>query len=184
MESVSNASFGIYMPRWAGTIYELLSAPVSPIEAVLRLCRRRGDEVASSSASSSSRPRVSSCRSRSSTRSGGAAFLVLISVSFCLFGFILGLLADGFERLQIVPMLILTPLTFLGGTFYSLDMLPPLWQKITLFNPIVYLISGFRWAFYGDEAADVNIGISVAATAAFLLLCLASSIGSSRPAIG
>ncbi|MEZ6023894.1 MAG: ABC transporter permease [Hyphomonadaceae bacterium] len=100
-------------------------------------------------------------------------FLVLIAVSFCLFGFILGLLADGFERLQIVPMLILTPLTFLGGTFYSLDMLPPLWQKITLFNPIVYLISGFRWAFYGEDAADVHIGISVAATSVFLVVCFA-----------
>ena len=101
-------------------------------------------------------------------------FLVLTSVSFCLFGFILGVLADGFEKLQIVPMLILTPLTFLGGTFYSIDMLPEPWRTITLFNPIVYLISGFRWAFFGAEAADVNIGVSLAAIALFLTVCLAT----------
>jgi ABC-2 type transport system permease protein len=99
-------------------------------------------------------------------------FLVLTSVSFCLFGFILGVLADGFEKLQIVPMLILTPLTFLGGTFYSIDMLVQPWRTITLFNPIVYLISGFRWAFFGEAAADVNIGVSLAAISLFLALCL------------
>jgi ABC-2 type transport system permease protein len=101
-------------------------------------------------------------------------FLVLTSVSFCLFGFILGVLADGFEKLQIVPMLILTPLTFLGGTFYSLDMLPEFWRNVTLFNPIVYLISGFRWAFFGAEAADVNIGFSLAAIGFFLAVCFAA----------
>ena len=101
-------------------------------------------------------------------------FLVLTSVSFCLFGFILGVLADGFEKLQIVPMLILTPLTFLGGTFYSIDMLPEPWRTITLFNPVVYLISGFRWAFFGEQAADVNIGLSLAAIGIFLTVCFAA----------
>jgi ABC-2 type transport system permease protein len=101
-------------------------------------------------------------------------FLVLTSVSFCLFGFILGVLADGFEKLQIVPMLILTPLTFLGGTFYSITMLPQPWQTIALFNPIVYLISGFRWAFFGADAADVNIGLSLAAISVFLVICLSA----------
>ncbi|QGZ94578.1 ABC transporter permease [Terricaulis silvestris] len=171
MESVSNASFGIYMPRWAGTIYELLSAPVAPIEAVLGY-------VGAAATKSVVIGLVILATARLFVPFEiehpilAVLFLILIAVTFCLFGFILGLLADGFERLQIVPMLILTPLTFLGGTFYSLDMLPPLWQKLTLFNPIVYLISGFRWAFYGDEAADVDIWISVAATSAFLLLCL------------
>jgi ABC-2 type transport system permease protein len=101
-------------------------------------------------------------------------FLVLTSVSFCLFGFILGVLADGFEKLQIVPMLILTPLTFLGGTFYSIEMLEEPWRTVTLFNPIVYLISGFRWAFFGAQAADVNIGVSLAAISLFLTICLAA----------
>jgi ABC-2 type transport system permease protein len=171
MESVSNASFGIYMPRWAGTIYELLSAPVAPIEAVLGY-------VGAAATKSVVIGLVILATARLFVPFEiehpilAVLFLILISVTFCLFGFILGLLADGFERLQIVPMLILTPLTFLGGTFYSLDMLPPLWQKITLFNPIVYLISGFRWVFYGDEAADVSIWVSVSATTLFLLLCL------------
>jgi ABC-2 type transport system permease protein len=160
------------MPRWAGTIYELLSAPVAPIEAVLGY-------VGAAATKSVVIGLVILATARLFVPFEiehplwAVLFLVLISVSFCLFGFILGLLADGFERLQIVPMLILTPLTFLGGTFYSLDMLPPLWQTITLFNPIVYLISGFRWAFYGDQAADVHIGVSVGATFGFLLLCLA-----------
>jgi ABC-2 type transport system permease protein len=101
-------------------------------------------------------------------------FLVLTSVSFCLFGFILGVLADGFEKLQIVPMLILTPLTFLGGTFYSLNMLPEFWQRVTLFNPVVYLISGFRWAFFGADAADVDIVVSLVAISGFLTVCLAA----------
>ncbi len=171
MESVSNASFGIYMPRWAGTIYELLSAPVAPFEAVLGY-------VGAAATKSVVIGLVILATARLFVPFEiqhplwALLFLVLISVSFCLFGFILGLMADGFERLQIVPMLILTPLTFLGGTFYSLDMLPPHWQKITLFNPIVYLISGFRWAFYGEQAADVHIGVSVAATTGFLIVCL------------
>ena len=170
-ESVSNASFGIYMPKWAGTIYELLSAPVSPIEAVLGYV-----------GAASTKSVIIGLVILATARLFVAfeieqpiwmlIFLVLTSVSFCLFGFILGVLANGFEQLQIVPMLIITPLTFLGGTFYSIAMLPELWQKITLFNPVVYLISGFRWAFYG--IADVNIAISIAATAGFLALCLAA----------
>ncbi len=168
-ESVSNASFGIYMPKWAGTIYELLSAPVSPIEAVLGY-------VGAASTKSVIIGLVILATARLFVPFGiehplwMLTFLVLTSISFCLFGFILGVLAKGFEQLQIVPMLIITPLTFLGGTFYSIGMLPELWQKVTLANPVVYLISGFRWAFYG--IADVNIAVSVAATAAFLALCL------------
>jgi ABC-2 type transport system permease protein len=168
-ESVSNASFGIYMPRWAGTIYELLSAPVSPLEAV---CGYVG--------AAASKSVIIGLVILGTARlfvpfsvlhpAWMLVFLVLTAVSFCLFGFILGVLADGFEKLQIVPMLILTPLTFLGGTFYSLSMLPPLWQKVTLFNPVVYLISGFRWAFYG--ISDINIAVSLAAIAGFLAVCL------------
>jgi len=169
MESVSNASFGIYMPRWAGTIYELLSAPVAPIEAVLGY-------VGAAATKSVVIGLVILATARLfvpfEIQNPIFAVLFLVASAFALFGFILGIWADGFERLQIVPMLILTPLTFLGGTFYSLDMLPPLWQKITLFNPIVYLISGFRWAFYGDAAADVDIWVSIGATGAFLLICL------------
>jgi ABC-2 type transport system permease protein len=170
-ESVSNASFGIYMPRWAGTIYELLSAPVSPFEAV-------AGYVGAAATKSVIIGLVILATARLFVSYevmhplAMLAFLVLTSVSFCLFGFILGVLADGFEKLQIVPMLILTPLIFLGGTFYSLDMLPELWQRITLFNPVVYLISGFRWSFYG--VADVDIGVSLVAIAVFLAACLGS----------
>ncbi|MFZ2030247.1 MAG: ABC transporter permease [Vitreimonas sp.] len=168
-ESVSNSSFGIYMPKWAGTIYELLSAPVSPIEAVLGY-------VGAAATKSVIIGLVILATARFFVPFSVLhpvwmlVFLVMTALSFCLFGFILGVLADGFEKLQIVPMLILTPLTFLGGTFYSLRMLPELWQKITLFNPVVYLISGFRWAFYG--ISDINIGVSVAAISGFLVLCL------------
>ena len=168
-ESVSNASFGIYMPKWAGTIYELLSAPVSPIEAVTGY-------VGAAATKSVIIGLVILATARFFVPFSVMhplwmlVFLVMTALSFCLFGFILGVLADGFEKLQIVPMLILTPLTFLGGTFYSLRMLPELWQKITLFNPVVYLISGFRWAFYG--ISDINIGISIAAIFGFLVLCL------------
>jgi ABC-2 type transport system permease protein len=168
-ESVSNSSFGIYMPKWAGTIYELLSAPVSPIEAVLGY-------VGAAATKSMIIGLVILATARLFVPFNVVhpiemvIFLALTCISFCLFGFILGVLADGFEKLQIVPMLILTPLTFLGGTFYSLSMLPPLWQKITLFNPVVYLISGFRWAFYG--ISDINIGVSIAAIGGFLALCL------------
>jgi ABC-2 type transport system permease protein len=170
-ESVSNSSFGIYMPRWAGTIYELLSAPVSPIEAVMGY-------VGAASTKSMIIGAVILATARFFVPFSIAHplamvfFLVLTCLSFCLFGFILGVLADGFEKLQIVPMLILTPLTFLGGTFYSLSMLPPVWQTVTRFNPIVYLISGFRWAFY--DIVDVDVGVSIAAIAAFLVICLSA----------
>jgi ABC-2 type transport system permease protein len=168
-ESVSNASFGIYMPRWAGTIYELLSAPVSAFEAVTGY-------VGAAATKSVIIGLVILATARLFVDYevqhplAMFAFLVLTSVSFCLFGFILGVLADGFEKLQIVPMLILTPLTFLGGTFYSIDMLPDFWQRVALFNPIVYLISGFRWSFYG--VADVDIGVSLVAITVFLGACL------------
>ncbi|MBS0385344.1 MAG: ABC transporter permease, partial [Proteobacteria bacterium] len=169
-ESVSNSSFGIYMPKWAGTIYELLSAPVSPIEAVLGY-------VGAAATKSMIIGFVILATARFFVPFSVlhpvemVVFLALTCVSFCLFGFILGVLADGFEKLQIVPMLILTPLTFLGGTFYSLRMLPEFWQTVTRFNPIVYLISGFRWAFYG--IADIDIGVSIMAITGFLAVCLA-----------
>ena len=159
-QSISNASFGIFFPKFTGTIYELLSAPVSSIEIVI------------------------SYVGAAATKSGlfvpleiahplwMLAFLVLTAVTFSLFGFILGIWADGFERLQIVPLLIITPLIFLGGSFYSVDMLPPFWQTVTLFNPVVYLISGFRWSFYG--IADVSVGVSLAMTTVFLAICLAA----------
>ncbi|HYD89072.1 MAG TPA: ABC transporter permease [Vitreimonas sp.] len=171
-ESVSNASFGIYMPRWAGTIYELLSAPVSAFEAV---CGYVGAAATKSVIIGLVILLTAYFFVQYEVQNWPAMllFLVLTSVSFCLFGFILGVLADGFEKLQIVPMLILTPLTFLGGTFYSIDMLGEPWRTITLFNPVVYLISGFRWAFFGAEAADVNIGVSLAAISLFLVACLA-----------
>ncbi len=169
-ESVANSSFGIYMPKWAGTIYELLSAPVSPLEAVTGY-------VGAAATKSVIIGLVILATARFFVPFSVMhpfwmlAFLVMTALSFCLFGFILGVLADGFEKLQIVPMLLLTPLTFLGGTFYSLRMLPEFWQTITRFNPIVYLISGFRWAFYG--VADIAISVSIAAITGFLAVCLA-----------
>ncbi|CAN0625011.1 putative ABC transporter membrane subunit YadH [Burkholderia multivorans] len=169
-QSISNASFGIYFPRFTGTIYELLSAPVSYWEIVVAY--------------------VGAAASKSillgliilATASlfvplhvlhpvWMALFLVLTSVTFSLFGFVIGIWADSFEKLQLVPLLIITPLTFLGGSFYSVDMLPPFWRIVTLFNPIVYLISGFRWSFYG--IADVHVGISLGATTLFLGVLLA-----------
>ena len=168
-ESISNASFGIYMPKWAGTIYELLSAPVSPLEIVIGY-------VGAAATKSILLGVLILVTARLFVPYHIAhplwmlAFLLLTAVSFSLFGFIIGLWADDFQKLQVVPLMIVTPLTFLGGAFYSIGMLPPLWQKIALFNPVVYLISGFRWSFYG--LADVNVGISVAATLGFLLLCL------------
>ncbi len=168
-QSISNASFGIYFPRFTGTIYELLSAPISYIEIVLGY--------------------VGAAATKSIILgviillTAGlfvplhiahpfwmAAFLVLTAVTFSLFGFILGVWADGFEKLQIVPLLVITPLTFLGGSFYSINMLPPFWQKVTLANPVVYLVSGFRWSFY--EIADVSVGVSLAMIGLFLGLCL------------
>jgi ABC-2 type transport system permease protein len=169
-ESLNNASFGIYFPKFTGTIYELLSAPVSALEIVMAY--------------------VGAAASKSVLLGfiilvtanffvpvhilhpvWMVAFLVLTTVTFCLFGFIIGLLAQGFEQLNFIPMLVITPLTFLGGAFYSIEMLPPAWRMVSLFNPVVYLISGFRWAFYG--AADVAVGVSLGATLGFFVACLA-----------
>ena len=168
-ESISNASFGIYMPRFAGTIYEVLSAPISAFEIL-------AGYVGAAASKSVLLGTIILVTARLfvpyeiAHPLWMAAFLVLTAVTFSLFGFIIGIWADGFEKLQIVPMLIVTPLTFLGGSFYSIRMLPPIWQKITLFNPVVYLISGFRWSFYG--VSDVSVEVSIGMTFVFLLLCL------------
>ncbi len=169
-QSIANASFGIYFPRFTGTIYELLSAPVSYFEILLGY-------VGAAATKSIILGLIILVTAGLFVPFQVAhvfwmlLFLVLTSVTFSLFGFILGIWADGFEKLQIVPLLIITPLTFLGGSFYSIDMLPSFWQTVTLFNPVVYLISGFRWSFY--EIADVNLGISLGMTVAFLVTCLA-----------
>ena len=168
-ESISNASFGIYFPRYAGSIYELLSAPVSYVEVVL------GYVGAAASKSIVLGiiilPTANLFVDIDIAHPGWMLmFLVLTAVTFSLFGFILGIWADNWEKLAIVPTLIITPLTFLGGSFYSIDMLPPVWQTVTLFNPVVYLISGFRWSFY--ENADVAVGLSLAITLGFLVACL------------
>ena len=168
-ESISNASFGIYMPRFTGTIYEVLSAPVSVVEIVIGY--------------------VGAAASKSIILGllilltaklfvdyeiqhpfWMLTFLVLTALTFSLFGFIIGVWADGFEKLQIIPLMVVTPLTFLGGSFYSINMLPPVWQTVTLFNPVVYLISGFRWSFYG--VADVSVGVSLGMIGVFLAACL------------
>lgn len=168
-ESISNASFGIYFPRFIGTIYEVLSAPVSPLEIVL------GYVGAAASKSLMIGAIILATASLFVPMQimhpfMMLLFLVLTSLTFSLFGFIIGIWADSFEKLQIIPLLIITPLTFLGGSFYSINMLPDIWQKITLFNPVVYLVSGFRWSFY--EISDVNIGISLFMTAMFLAICV------------
>lgn len=169
-ESTSNASFGIYLPRFTGTIYEVLSAPVAVFEVL-------SGYVGAAATKSVILGIVMLITARIFVPYhivhplATAAFLVLISVTFSLFGFILGVWADGFEKLQVVPLLIISPLTFLGGTFYSIKMLPPAWHTFTLFNPIVYLVNGFRWAFYG--IADVNVWISLGMTLAFLSVCIA-----------
>ncbi|HEY0844278.1 MAG TPA: ABC transporter permease [Noviherbaspirillum sp.] len=168
-ESISNASFGIYMPKWAGTIYEVLSAPVSPFEIVV------GYVGAAATKSvllgliilATARVFVDFSIVHPLWMIG---FLVLTSVTFSLFGFVIGIWADGWEKLQIVPVMIITPLTFLGGSFYSINMLPEFWQKVTLFNPVVYLVSGFRWSFYG--VSDVGVGVSFGMTLMFMVLCL------------
>jgi ABC-2 type transport system permease protein len=170
-QSTSNASFGIYFPKFVGTIYELLSAPISYIEIVLGYVGAAATK--------------SVILGLLILATAGLfvplhiahpfwmlTFLLLTAISFSLFGFILGIWADGFEKLQVVPLLIITPLTFLGGTFYSISVLPPVWQKVALFNPVVYLISGFRWSFF--ETADVSVGISLAVTLLFLAVCLAT----------
>jgi ABC-2 type transport system permease protein len=169
-QSVANASFGIYFPRFTGTIYELLSAPVSFFEIVL------GYVGAAASKSIILGLIILATAGlfvplRIAHPVWMLAFLVLTAVTFSLLGFIIGIWADGFEKLQIVPLLIISPLTFLGGSFYSISVLPPFWQKVTLFNPVVYLISGFRWSFF--EVSDVSVAVSLGMTAVFLVVCLA-----------
>ena len=168
-QSISNASFGIYFPRFTGTIYEILSAPVSFVEVLLGYVGAAATKsvilgvIILATATlfvplEVAHPLIM------------IAFLVLTSVTFSLFGFIIGIWADGFEKLQIIPLLVIMPLTFLGGSFYSINMLPPFWQTVTLFNPVVYLVSGFRWSFY--ELADVSLWVSATMAGVFLLGCL------------
>lgn len=170
-ESISNASFGIYMPKFSGTIYEILSAPISYVEIVIGY-------VGAAATKSVILGLLILATARLFVPFTIVhpvwmiVFLILTAVTFSLFGFLIGIWADGFEKLQIIPMMIVTPLAFLGGSFYSISMLPPIWQKIALFNPVVYLISGFRWSFYG--VADVRVDISVGMTLMFLALCLAA----------
>jgi ABC-2 type transport system permease protein len=169
-QSVANASFGIYFPRFTGTIYELLSAPISFFEIVLGY-------VGAAASKSIILGLIILATSglfvplRIIHPGWMLAFLVLTAVTFSLLGFIIGIWADGFEKLQIVPLLIISPLTFLGGSFYSINVLPPFWQNVTLFNPVVYLISGFRWSFF--EISDVSVAVSLGMTALFLAVCLA-----------
>ena len=168
-ESISNASFGIYMPKFSGTIYEVLSAPVSAAEVVLGY-------VGAAATKSVLLGLLILVTARLFVPYEIAhpfmmfGFLVLTAITFSLFGFIIGIWANGFEKLQIIPLMIITPLTFLGGSFYSISMLPPVWQTIALFNPVVYLISGFRWSFYG--VADIGAGVSLVMILAFLIVCL------------
>ena len=169
-QSISNASFGIYFPRFTGTIYELLSAPISYLEIVVSY-------VGAAATKSVVLGLIILATAGLFVPLHIAhpfwmiLFLMLTAVTFSLLGFIIGIWADGFEKLQLIPLLIVTPLTFLGGSFYSVDMLPPFWQTITLFNPVVYLISGFRWSFYG--IADVSVGVSLAMAIVFMAICLA-----------
>jgi len=169
-ESISNASFGIYMPKWAGTIYELLSSPLSAFETVLAYVGAAATKslIIGLVILTTANLFVDVVILHPFWM---IAFLLLIATTFCLFGFIIGIWAKSFEQLQVVPLLVVMPLTFLGGAFYSIDMLPPAWRTVTLFNPVVYLISGFRWSFFGK--GDVGIEMSVAAMIAFLGLCLA-----------
>jgi len=169
-ESLNNASFGIYLPRFTGTIYEVLSAPVSPVEMVLGYVGAAATKSVLLGVIILATANVF-VPLQIAHPAWMVAFLVLTATTFCLFGFILGIWANGFEQLQFIPMLVITPLTFLGGAFYSIDMLPPAWRTFSLFNPVVYLISGFRWSFYGT--ADVAVGLSLAATLGFFLICLA-----------
>ena len=170
-QSVTNASFGIYFPRFTGTIYEILSAPVSALEIVIGY-------VGAAATKSIILGLIILATAgffvplRIAHPLWMLAFLVLTALTFSLFGFIIGLWAEGFEQLQFVPLLVITPLTFLGGTFYSVSVLPPLWQTVTLFNPVVYLISGFRWSFY--ESSDVSVRVSLIMTLAFFSICLAA----------
>ncbi len=169
--SISNAAFGIYFPKFTGTIYEILSAPVSYFEVLMGYAGAAATKsillglIILATASLFVPLRIDHPGAM-------VLFLVLTSITFSLLGFIIGIWADNFEKLQFVPLLIVTPLTFLGGTFYAIDMLPPVWQTITLFNPVVYLVSGFRWSFYG--IADVNVWLSLGMTLLFLVTCLAT----------
>ncbi|MEQ1943063.1 ABC transporter permease [Mesorhizobium sp. VNQ89] len=169
-QSISNASFGIYFPKFTGTIYELLSAPVSFIEVVMAY-------VGAAATKSIMIGLIILATAfvfvpmRIEHPGFMLLFLVLTAVTFSLFGFIIGIWADNFERLQLIPLLVVTPLTFLGGSFYSIDMLPPAWRTISLFNPVLYLVSGFRWSFFGES--DVSIGISLGMTFGFLAACIA-----------
>ena len=170
-ESISNASFGIYFPKFSGTIYEVLSAPVSPFEVVIGYV-----------GAAATKSLIIGLLILATARLfvdyeimhplWMVSFLLLTAVTFSLFGFIIGLWADDFQKLQIIPMMVITPLTFLGGAFYSISMLPPFWQKVTLFNPVVYLINGLRWSFYG--VSDVKVGISMVMILVFMLLCMLS----------
>jgi ABC-2 type transport system permease protein len=170
-QSVSNASFGIYFPRFTGSIYEILSAPVSYLEIVIGYVGAAATKsiilglIILATAAFFVPLRIDHPLWM-------LFFLVLTAVTFSLLGFIIGVWADGFEQLQFVPLLVITPLTFLGGTFYSISVLPPAWQTVTLFNPVVYLVSGFRWSFF--EVADVHVGVSLAMIGLFLALCLAA----------
>lgn len=172
-ESLSNASFGIYMPKWSGTIYEVLSAPVSASEIVIGY-------AGAAATKSVLLGLVILATARLFVAYEIAhpiwmlSFLVLTAVTFSLFGFIIGIWADNFEKLQIIPLMIVTPLAFLGGSFYSISMLPDIWQKIALLNPVVYLISGFRWSFFG--VSDVNVGVSLAMIGVFLLICITTIV--------
>jgi ABC-2 type transport system permease protein len=168
--SISNASFGIYFPKFTGTIYELLSAPISYVEIVVAYV---GAAATKSIILGLIILATAALFVPVTILHPGwmIGFLVLTAASFSLFGFIIGLWAKGFEQLQFIPMLVVTPLTFLGGAFYSIDMLPPAWRAVTLFNPVVYLISGFRWSFY--ESSDVSVGVSLAMTLGFFAICLA-----------
>jgi ABC-2 type transport system permease protein len=169
-QSVTNASFGIYFPRFVGTIYELLSAPISFLEIVTGY-------VGAAATKSIIVGLIILATAfffvplRVDHPVWMIAFLFLTAITFCLFGFIIGIWADGFEKLQVIPLLVITPLTFLGGSFYSINLLPPFWQKVALINPVVYLISGFRWSFY--SVSDVSVGVSLAMTCVFLVMCLA-----------
>ncbi|MBL0219187.1 MAG: ABC transporter permease [Myxococcales bacterium] len=168
-ESISNASFGIYLPKWSGTIYELLSAPVSFVEVVIGYVGAAASKSIMLGVLILITARVF-VPYEIVHPVWMVTFLILTSVTFSMFGFIIGLWADSFQKLQAIPLMVITPLTFLGGAFYSISMLPPFWQKVTLFNPVVYLISGMRWAFYGT--ADVNVAISAGMIGGFLVVCL------------
>ncbi|NCF48998.1 MAG: ABC transporter permease [Bacteroidetes bacterium] len=171
MQSMTNASFGIYFPKFMGTMYELLSAPVSPLEAVIGYVGAAATKALMIGLIILGTANLF-VPIEIMHPVWMISFLVLTCITFALFGFIIGIWAKNFEQLNLIPMLIITPLVFLGGSFYSISMLPPLWQKITLFNPVVYLISGFRWSFFGT--ADVTVATSLAAVAGFMLVCMAT----------